>query len=167
MLPGTRPECNTATRCCGQARGHDCWILNDFIISGEARCWAHWQWWSPGGRHEGCVLPLWIILPSTSMFSRPRSSIKQTCFFAPQLLLQCSFLEREIGLHNQSVLVEVGKQRMSLAQMNSTLLVCSAVLQGHGVTGVKILSLFRGLGSGYCKGLAGHCCNVMLLPWLL
>lgn len=46
------------------------------------------------------------------------------------------------------------KAEDKLAQMNSTLLVCSAVLPGNGVTGVKIFSLFHGLGSGCCKGLA-------------
>lgn len=45
--------------------------------------------------------------------------------FAPCLLLQCSFLEREIGLHKQGVLVEVVKQRMSVAVVNPTGLACS------------------------------------------
>lgn len=109
------------------------------------------------------VYMVWTELPFTVLFSPLSSSIKQALFFAPQLLLQCSFLEGEIGLHNQSVLVEVGKQRMSWARMNSTFLVCRVVLPGNGSTGEQtfLCSVLWVLGIG--RG----CWNMMLLPWLL
>lgn len=99
---------------------------------------------------------VWTELPFTVMFSPLSSSIKQALFFAPQLLLQCSFLEREIGLHNQSVLVEVGKQRMSWAPMNATFLVCRVVLPGNGSTGEQIFVLW--FGHWVLEGAAGTCC---------
>lgn len=166
MLPGSRPERNPTTQCYGQARGRDFGILTDFIISGEACCWVYWQRRSPDSRLEGCVLPLWTILPSTSMFSCPSSRIKQTLFFAPQLLLQCSFPEREIGLHNQSVLVEVGKQRISWLRWTPRSLFAVQFYQVMELQGRKSSVWSMVWAAGVVRGWP-NCCNVMLLPWLL
>lgn len=79
----------------------------------------------PGSRHGD----VFASVLSVAFHLRVRSSQHQCkanlVGFAPCLLLQCSFLEREIGLHKQGVLVEVVKQRMSVAVVNPTGLACS------------------------------------------
>lgn len=49
--------------------------------------------------------------------------------------------------------MEVGKQRMSWAQMNSTFLVCRAVLPGNGSAGEQIFIFSLVWGTGCWKGL--------------
>lgn len=65
----------------------------------------------PGSRHRDAFTSVLCVASHLCVCSSQHQCKANLVGFALWLLLQCSFLEREIGLQKQGVLVEVGKER--------------------------------------------------------